>query len=378
MTGRAAKTGTKKGGKAGAARDVAIARALEAWFAASARDLPWRRSTEEAAAIDAAKQLSATRNPFGALVAELMLQQTQASRVAELFPRFMARFPTAAALAAASEQDVLAMWAGLGYYRRARLLHAAAREIVERHAGRVPSEAAVLRELPGVGRYTAGAIASIVFGAREAMVDGNVVRVMARLEADDGGGQRAGREAMAWERAGALVRVAERPGVMNEALMELGATVCTPRGPKCGVCPVSSWCAARKAGVQEAIPSAGARAAVREVYHAVVVVRDARGRTLVEQRGASGLWARMWQAPTVERDDEPAQEHEVRESVGAARAERTGSFTHKTTHRLVQFEVWRGVMKARAQPRRGVWVSEAELKALPLASPQKRVLVGEG
>lgn len=371
MTGRAAKTGTKKGGKAGAARDVAIARALEAWFAASARDLPWRRSTS------AAGKNGATRDPFGALVAELMLQQTQASRVAELFPRFMARFPTAEALAAADERDVLAMWAGLGYYRRARLLHAAARVIAAEHGGAMPRDVEALRALPGVGRYTAGAIASIVFGAREAMVDGNVVRVMARLEADDGGGQRAAREAMAWERAGALVRVAERPGVMNESLMELGATVCTPRGPKCGACPVSSWCAARKAGVQDEIPSASVRKTPREVYHAVVVVRDARGRTLVEQRGASGLWARMWQAPTVERDDEPAQEREVRESVGAARAERVGAFAHKTTHRLVQFEVWRGVMKARAQPRRGVWVSEAELKALPLASPQKRVLGSE-
>jgi len=188
------------------------------------------------------------RDPYFSLVSELMLQQTQVARVIEKFTEFVGRFPTVEALARADEGGVLAVWSGLGYYRRARHLHRAAREIVARFEGRVPTTVEELMTLPGVGRYTAGAVASMVFGRAEPLVDGNVARVLVRIE---------GREcsaaegvAWAWERAGELVRIAEAPkgqsakrsllgpGVFNEGLMELGAVVCVPRGPRCGVCPV--------------------------------------------------------------------------------------------------------------------------------------------
>ena len=198
-----------------AGRDAAIVRALCGWFRRKARDLPWRRR----------------RTGYTALVAEAMLQQTQVARVVERYRAFLRRFPSVRVLAEAREQQVLAEWQGMGYYRRARNLHAAAKMIVRDFGGRVPRTADKLRKLRGVGRYTAASIASIVYGERTPLVDGNVQRVLARLDARPGRAQDPKLVKWAWRRAAELVELVDSPGSLNEGLMELGAVVCTPGSP---------------------------------------------------------------------------------------------------------------------------------------------------
>jgi A/G-specific adenine glycosylase len=334
--------------------DRRLAAAVEAWFAGSARDLPWR---------------SVPRDPYRSLVSEIMLQQTQVSRVMERFGAFIDRFPTIAHLAAAPEEEVLAAWSGLGYYRRARLLHAAARRIATDHAGRVPETAPALRQLPGLGRYTAGAVASIVFGRPEPIVDGNIARVLLRLE---------GRplphgspEAMdlAWARAGELVAAAKDPAAFNEGLMELGAVICTPRSPCCDRCPLARRCAARASGNPAAIPLARRAPARRCLHLAACIVRNRKGWILMERR-ADGLWAGLWQAPTIQ-TTRPAGARQVQELVGFE-AIRVGRFTHATTHRDVRFTVWQ-IQGGRAAAGQS-FKAPRDLPRLALGSAQKRVL----
>jgi A/G-specific adenine glycosylase len=369
--------------------DDEIARELQAWFPAAARDLPWRTHP---------------RNPYHALVAEVMLQQTQVSRVIERFSAFIARFPRVSDLAAADEGQVLAMWSGLGYYRRARHLHAAARAIIAEHGGVVPSDPAALRALPGVGRYTAGAIASIAFGRAEPIVDGNVRRVLMRLEgrvfaATDRPGE-GDREAdrWAWARADELVGAATQPGVFNEALMELGATVClpAPAAPRCDDCPWRARCIAKRDGTAGSIPPPKAAARQRTICCICLLARDARGRFAIEQRPATGMWAGLWQLPTIERDGRWPTAAALRDwaamrglslargaggagGAGGGRggAEPLGEFTHQTTHRLVKFRVLAAVPVAcrrKAATRRwvesfdGLGVSSAQERALALAA----------
>lgn len=298
-----------------------VSRALEAWFPAAARVLPWRTA----------------RSGYAALVSELMLQQTQVSRVVDAFAAFMARFPTPAALAAADEHEVLAAWQGLGYYRRARLLHAAARAICDRHGGAVPATAAELEALPGIGRYTAGAIASIVHGERAPIVDGNVLRVVARLAAHPAQAGNPADDRWAWREAERLVQASVAPGVLNEALMELGATVCTPAAPRCASCPASGLCRARAEGRAESIPLPR-RAATRKTVHWHSLVDFDGDGLLLERRPARGLWAGMLQPPTVEAG-EPLGESELTDRWGTPVAE-AGSFTHVTSHRTVEFRVF--------------------------------------
>lgn len=330
-------------------RDAAITAKLSTWFSHAARDLPWRNR----------------RTGYSALVSEAMLQQTQVSRVIEKYQAFMKRFPTVRKLAEAEEQDVLAIWQGLGYYRRARHLHAAARAVMREHKGRVPRSAAALRTLPGVGTYTAGAIASIAFDQREAIVDGNVHRVLARLDADAS----LTRDS-AWPRAAALVREAHSPGVFNEALMELGATICTPRTPRCDQCPLQAHCRARRSNRQQELPAVKS-AAARQVMHHHAVVISRNGSLLVQQRGATGLWAGLWQVPTIESQtelDEPAVVSQLQVPVTSTM--HCGSFTHHLTHRAVTFHVYAATSRAR----RGRWVSRSEIEQVPMSSAQRRVL----
>jgi A/G-specific adenine glycosylase len=234
---------------------------VERWFGRHGRDLPWRATPRDA---------------YRSLVSEVMLQQTQVSRVLPRYGAFLAAFPGLADLAAADEHDVLAAWTGLGYYRRARLLHAAARAVVGEHGGRMPESAEVLRRLPGVGAYTAGAIASIVHGRAEPIVDGNIARVLMRVHGRPGRHQDSAVMKWAWGRAAELVVTARRPGVFNEGMMELGAVVCTPRSPRCGACPLAKACVARACGRQEEIPMPKARAERTRVHCATAMVRDGR------------------------------------------------------------------------------------------------------
>ncbi|MBL9141824.1 MAG: A/G-specific adenine glycosylase [Phycisphaerae bacterium] len=338
-----------------------VASALERWFSGASRDLPWRRG----------------RTGYSALVSELMLQQTQVQRVAPAFVRFMERFPGVEALAAAPEQEVLAAWQGLGYYRRARLLHAAAKAVVARHAGRVPQSADELKALPGVGRYTAGAIASIVFGAREPIVDGNVFRVLARLAACPGSATERRASAWAWRQAERLVQAAANPGIANEALMELGATVCTPSAPRCSACPLAARCTAHAQGKVGEYPSAKPVAERRTLHWHALVVVTARG-VLLEQRTDGGLWARMWQTPTLE-SERALDELGVRSlcAVWGVATRVAGTFVHTTSHRLVQFVVHvpvEAAPSAGAGFARSTWVKLEELPQYPLANAMWRVL----
>jgi len=252
---------------------TALRRALLQWYDTHQRDLPWRQDSD----------------PYRVWVSEIMLQQTRVAAVLEHYARWMQRFPTVQALAAAREQSVLALWSGLGYYHRARRLHQAARVIVRERKGEFPRTAEQWCELPGIGRYTAAAVASIVFGEAVAVVDGNVERVLGRLF---GPGQ--GRDS-GWERADALL-ARTRPGDFNQAMMELGATVCTPRSPQCLVCPLITWCATRGAGTP-APKSARNRKAV-----SYALARKGDSILLVQRPPDAKRMAGMWEMPEVESD----------------------------------------------------------------------------
>ena len=348
--------------------DTAIVRALCRWFGSSARDLPWRRLGPPG-----------DRDLYACLVSELMLQQTQVSRVAERFGLFMERFPTPDALARADEDDVLAMWSGLGYYRRARLLRQAAAVVVERFGGRMPSDVEALLSLPGIGRYTAGAIASIGAGRAAPIVDGNVARVLLRLEGEALDPSATPTQKLLWTRSEELVRRAARSraggvsaGMFNEAMMELGAVVCTPRNPACVSCPLSSGCRARESGRQHEIPRAKQKPARSDVFCASVLIEDGSGRFAVEQRPGKGMWASLWQAPTIESDKAHPEPSDLERAFGADRLDMIGEFTHKTTHRDVHFRVYRAHGAARV---RGTMRSPAEIGSLALSSPQRRVLL---
>ena len=291
-----ARAGHARAGKtrAGGSRDARIVRHLVAWFDAARRNLPWR-----------IERPGGGRDPYRVLVSEIMLQQTQVARVLEKFDAFLARFPDAEALARADLHDVLAAWSGLGYYRRARLLHAAAR-VIASHPGGLTPDLDDLKALPGVGRYTAGAIASIAFNQPAPIVDGNVARVLARLDAD---AKASATSPQTWTRATVLVTIAgaqAAAGRFNEGLMELGATVCTPRAPACGRCPLAGDCVAHANASQDCYPTPKPAAARRTIRVLCAAVYDSKGRLLVEQRPATGLWAGLWQMSAIEREQGPA------------------------------------------------------------------------
>jgi A/G-specific adenine glycosylase len=252
------------------------------WYDRQKRDLPWRR----------------TQDPYAIWVSEVMLQQTQVSVVLPYWERFLRRFPDVASLARAPLDDVLAAWRGLGYYARARHLQRAARCLVHEHRGRLPASAEALRSLPGFGRYTVGAVASIAFGLPVPVVDGNVARVLSRLFAIDGIPGSPSRERTLWQLAEALVE-GERPGDWNQALMELGATVCRPEQPSCLLCPVQRHCQALASGLTDVIPPARPRAARRKLHLAVAVMRRGDSVRLVRRHG-TGLFGGLWELPWVE------------------------------------------------------------------------------
>lgn len=354
-----------------------IAAAISMWFARHARTLPWREH----------------RTGYTAMVSEAMLQQTQVSRVVESYRTFIERFPTVRHLANATEQEVLAMWQGLGYYRRARNLHAAAKRICSdpHFGGTVPQSVDELRELPGVGRYTAGAIASIVFQHREPIVDGNVQRILARLEGRADVHSREG-TTWCWERAGQFVDAAKSPAALNEGLMELGAVVCTPRAPRCAMCPASQWCEAFKTGAQARLPAPKPQAKQVDVHHHAVIIRRA-GRILLEQRpieaasrlrsaaieekrGGRGarrgaMWGGMWQTPTIESDTAlTPRAIRARLSIEVESLVRRGEFVHQTTHRRITFHVF----AARTRARRGTWRAPGDVRDLPMSNPQRRIV----
>jgi A/G-specific adenine glycosylase len=309
----------------------ALRRRLLAWYDRNGRDLPWRR----------------TRSAYPVWLSEVMLQQTQVATARPYYDAFLACFPTLAALARAKPAEVLASWAGLGYYRRARHLHDAARAVVRDHGGRVPDDPETFGALPGVGRYTTAAVLSICFDRPLAVLDGNVARVLSRLYAlpaairDPRGSKRL------WEQAEALVPM-RRPGDWNQAMMELGATICAPRAPACGRCPVRGLCRARALGRVAAFPPPGKRRAPETVRRAVALI-ERRGRVLMERREGS-LLAGLWEPPGVELADGTEAARAMRALVAShglrvrlTRSART--VRHTITHRAISVEVWDGLLE---------------------------------
>ena len=343
---------------------------LLAWYDRNRRELPWR----------------GVRDPYAVWVSEVMLQQTQVSTVLGYYAAWMRRFPSVRALAAAREADVMHAWQGLGYYSRARRLQAGARAVVERHGGRLPADRASLLALPGIGAYSAGAIASIAFGAREPLVDGNVVRVLTRrfgLRGDPGKGPLKKR---LWELAGELVP-GERPGDFNQALMELGATVCTPRAPNCKNCPWSERCEARRQGLVEVLPELPPRAAPTRVRVALAVVRS-RGRVLVvETPEDAPRWAGLWTFPHVElRANESAEAAAMRAARDAGSAVRIGVPAGRVEHAITRFRITIEAFEATLAPgaatgskpksaRRTAWVTLDALGARAMPAPHRKLAV---
>ncbi len=251
--------------------------ALAGWYRATARDLPWRR----------------TREPWPVWSSEIMLQQTQVKTVLPRYEAWLARFPNIAALAAASEDAVLKAWEGLGYYRRARLMQAAARRIMAEHGGRFPRDFAAILALPGIGRSTAGAIGSICFGIRKPVLDGNVKRALARWHGLD-----APKESELWHLAESAIAQADEPGEWNQAMMELGATICTPRAPRCASCPVAAHCASAFA-VGKPLRTEK-RARVRDAHWRVRLHRHPERGLWLVRRPAGGIWGGLWTPPIEE------------------------------------------------------------------------------
>jgi A/G-specific adenine glycosylase len=331
-----------------------FARRLLRWYRRHRRDLPWRR----------ARGSEKTLDPYHVLVSEAMLQQTQVATVVPYFNRFIGRFPTLASLADAPEQDVLRLWQGLGYYSRARNLQRAAREIIDKYGGEMPATADALRTLPGVGRYTAGAVASIAFDCRSPIVDGNVARVICRIDKIESDPREKTTLELIWKRAEEILPQ-RGCGDFNSALMELGAIVCTPRSPKCLICPVRAHCEAQAAGVQEQIPPPRKAKATPLLRRDVLCIqRDSRW--LIEQRPQKGRWAGMWQFIT-----------RPRERSNPKDGRRIGVVTHALTHRRYHYRVFISATDEVHQPNGDTpkkWVTLAELDAYPLPRPHLKIV----
>jgi A/G-specific adenine glycosylase len=334
------------------------------WYDERRRELPWR----------------ASRDPYVIWVSEVMLQQTQVKTVIPYFERWIRRFPGVRELASAPEADVLHAWQGLGYYSRARSLQRAAQQVMARFSGELPRETESLRSLPGIGPYSAGAIASIAFGERVPVVDGNVIRVLTRLFALRGDPARAPLKNELWRLAGSLVP-AERPGDFNQALMELGATVCTPERPRCVECPLLASCHGRALGIATELPELAARPKPTAVAMAAAVI-EKTGRFLVVQRPSDApRWASMWQFPAVELSAGETPERgalrAARELAGlGVRAEGLlGRIRHSVTRFQITLEVYRcstargrAALASAARFRRA-----AELEELAMPAAHRRI-----
>jgi A/G-specific adenine glycosylase len=331
-----------------------LRRLLLGWYATAARDLPWRW----------------TDDAYRIWVSEVMLQQTRVEVVRGYYERFLADFPTIEALAAAPLDRVLARWSGLGYYQRARSLHAAAVECRDRYGGQVPRRAEQFGSLKGVGPYTTAAVLSIAYGVPLAVVDGNVIRVLARLAALPGHRKSTELKTVVTELAGILL-APRRAGDFNQALMELGATVCTPANPSCDRCPLRSLCAARATGEPVRWPQPAPRQPVRLVHwHAAVVRR--RGRILLVRRAADrGRFRGMWELPWgADRFEGIAGRYGIELTSRAV----VGSVRHQVMNERMTVTVHKAALAGRAPSPQFAWVAESELRDRPLASVWSKVL----
>jgi A/G-specific adenine glycosylase len=342
-----------------------ISRRLLEWYRLQARKLPWRGQS----------------NPYATWVSEIMLQQTRVDTVMPYFQRWMERFPTLEKLAAASEQEVLSAWEGLGYYSRARNLHKAAQQVMAEYHGEIPGERAALERLPGIGRYTAGAICSIAFGQDEAALDGNIRRVLSRLfdveePAYSGAGQR-----RLWELARQNLPNGQA-GDYNQALMDLGASLCAPHNPACLVCPLAELCQARQLGKQEELPVLKARPPIPHyTVTAAVIQRD--HQVMIARRPAKGLLGGLWEFPggKVEAGEElpDGLTREIREELGTEIlvGEAFGVYEHAYTHFKVTLHAFMCVLNGQEpQPLEASelrWVEPPELAHFPMGKIDRQI-----
>jgi A/G-specific adenine glycosylase len=297
------------------------------WYRAAARDLPWRRRARAS-------------DPYAVWISETMLQQTRVQTAIPYYERFLAELPDVLTLAEAPEERVLALWSGLGYYRRARMLHAAAKALVREYGGALPAEPEELRRLAGVGAYTAGAIASIAFGKRAPLVDGNVARVLSRIFCIEEDVKTSAGMARVWALATDLMAEvpdeAGAPGAWNQALMELGATVCTPGVPRCAECPVASECLARARGMAESLPRKTPKRAPRRVARVAIVVAS-ESRVVLARRRGDALFGGLWEPPAADAAERDALASRL--GVDAARLRASGRVEHVLSHRRLDVEV---------------------------------------
>jgi A/G-specific adenine glycosylase len=297
---------------------------LLGWYEACRRDLPWRR----------------TRDPYAIWVSEIMLQQTRVETVIPYYERFLTRFPTALALAEAPPDDVLAAWSGLGYYRRARMLLEGARVVAGR-GGVVPSDREGLLEVPGIGRYTAGAIASIAFGQPVGLVDGNVARVLARVFAIDEDMRKQGMRTA--EKVADAIVAKEDPGAWNQALMELGATICTPRSPSCATCPIASECRALRENRVVQLPVLSEKKApIARRVQAIVATDAATGSVLLARRRPDLLFGGLWEPPSLEGG--PKMRNLLTAWLPVGKLVRAGAIEHVLSHRKLTIDVLRATL----------------------------------
>ena len=335
-------------------------RRLLAWYRRCGRDLPWRR----------------TKDPYRIWVSEIMLQQTRVEAVIPYYERFLDRFPDVASLAEAPEADVLERWAGLGYYRRARQLQAAAKKVVEQHGGIFPSDHTAIRKLLGIGEYTAAAVAGIAFGLPHAALDGNVMRVMARLGND-------GRDISQARTRKALQAEAQRwiealpagdYADFNQATIELGATVCAARSPACRICPLARDCLARREGAQEELPHKTARQRVEKLKMVVAIV-EKRGSLLMRQRPAfEEVMPGFWELPQYAGS---RLEEEAFGLLGIGLDNKIGEFKHAITFRSYHGHVYQGALTG-DRPEEYRWVNRSRLESLPLTTITKKALKQRG
>lgn len=347
-------------------KQAALRRVLLGWFAREARDLPWRR----------------TSDPYRIWLSEIMLQQTRVEAVIPYYERFLKAFSTVQDLAAAREDAVLKAWEGLGYYSRARNLHKAAKVVVGEHGGQLPKTAEQWRRLPGIGPYTAGAIASIASGLAEPAVDGNVLRVLSRIfgigECID---ESATKERIGSIAAALLAR--KQAGAFNQALMDLGARICIPRRPRCVACPVSRWCDAYQQGIQDQLPIRTAKKAIPH-YDIVVAAIRRKGRYLIGKRPISGLLGGLWEFPGGKIESGETQEQallrEVREEtrLDVHVAERIATVDHTYSHFAVTLHVYAcEVIAGRAKAHFHTelkWVLRSQLDGYAFPAANRRFL----
>jgi A/G-specific adenine glycosylase len=325
-----------------------IRRKLLFWYDRNRRDLPWRK----------------TRRPYAIWVAETMLQQTQVQTVLPYYRRFLKSFPSLRALNCATLENVLSHWSGLGYYRRAENLKKAARIIMRSHSGRIPADYAQLLALPGIGAYTAGALMSIAFNKPYAALDGNARRVVSRLF---------GLSEKRIERVATALVAPERPGDFNQAIMDLGATICLPRAPKCAACPLSSFCVARLQWSRRKLKPVSVKRSVRTEWPLVLIVND--GRLILRRRSAGGLLGGLWEVPGGEKKPKESLGDALDRHLGELRKHTrlmvpVGELRHSITYRRIVAPVFRAVLDRDLflPSSRWRWVPISTLGRYPISS----------